>query len=285
MPTYSSSPFEFEKGIHSGLNHAQPDGSPSCMVLVLCALGVKASYYEPLLQEFASKGIEAYGFDWRGNGDSNIRPSGKNDWGYQVLMDDILRVIEHLRVENPELPLYLVGHSLGGQIACLLNARYPGRVAGTMVVASCIPYYKPYPKKEQKLIRIAGRLFPVVGSLLGYVPGKRLGFGGKMEAKTLMKDWSYHAKNGKFILKNSDFDYEEAIAKSQGANILGIALEGDTFAPPEAVAAMLNKFVNDETVKQEFITKEEYGLEKLNHFSWVKSPSTIVKRFEKFRVV
>ena len=97
----------------------------SVIILILPAMGVKASYYAPLAKNLVSKGITAMSVDLRGLGTYSIRPSRKVDFGYLEMIEDLKTVVHFIKKNYPKQKIYGLGHSLGGQIAALAQAKYP----------------------------------------------------------------------------------------------------------------------------------------------------------------
>ena len=64
-------------------------------------------------------------------------------------------------------------------------------------------------------------LMNVLASLFGYHAGNIVGFGG-IGARTVIKDWSYTARTGKYSVKNSLHDFEKNL-KSISPKALAIS--------------------------------------------------------------
>ena len=111
--------------------------------IILPAMGVPADYYAPLADAVAQLGIGAVTADLRGHGYSSLRASRKVDFGYHdMIAHDLPAVVAATRKHFPDNPIYLLGHSLGGQLGVFYASRFPGHVAGIVLVASCSVYFK-----------------------------------------------------------------------------------------------------------------------------------------------
>ena len=85
------------------------------------AMGVPARKYLPLAEVLGRKGYAIALFEWRGIETSSVRASRKDDFGYnEILNHDLPEAIKKVREVYPENPIYLLGHSLGGQLGFLL---------------------------------------------------------------------------------------------------------------------------------------------------------------------
>lgn len=244
--------------------------------ICLSAMGVAGSYYQILAEHLASEGHVAFTTDYRGIGHSSIRPP-KADFGYKEIIElDYKELIETVIERFPSNPVYLLGHSLGGQLGGLYLGRYlPKQVQGIILIASCSVYYRGWPGMMAYATLLGTQLFGLISRGLGYFPGKKLGFGGT-EAKTVMRDWSRQARTGKYIVSGSSFDYEAALAKLK-IPVLAISIQGDTFAPREAIENLYQKYHSSTPIHHHHLSPEEAGIPKLNHFNWARQPSGVVK--------
>lgn len=70
-----------------------------------------------LAQAYAAKGWRTIAFDFRGHGESAL-PKGVADWGYDDLVRrDLPVVVGCARARSDDLPVIVVGHSLGAHVA------------------------------------------------------------------------------------------------------------------------------------------------------------------------
>jgi len=242
--------------------------------LCLPAMGVRASFYKDLASTLSQKGYNCLTVDWRGQGHSSIRSSRSINFGYGDLINDLKEVIEHAEDIFPDTKKVILGHSLGGQIGCLLMARYPTLIDAIMPIASCSVYYKGWEGRGQLKIKTVANSFYLISKIVGYFPGSIIGFGGR-EARTVMRDWCRNARNGKYIVTHSDFDYDSALQQLKKP-LLAISVEGDNFAPYKAVQNLYGKLHPDSPITHLVITKKESGIDKLNHFSWARQPKHVV---------
>ena len=91
--------------------------------LVLLAGGGDTAH---VFDDFAPKltaSFHVYGITRRGFGQSGFSPEG---WGADRLGDDVVAVLDSLKLNRP----VLVGHSIGGEELSSVATRYPNRVAG-----------------------------------------------------------------------------------------------------------------------------------------------------------
>ena len=252
------------------LVHAPPE--PRAVLLFMCALGVEARYYGPFGEAMAAEGLALAMCDLRGNGTSSLRPSRSTDFGYREIVElDIPAAFEVVRKQMPGVPLYAGGHSLGGQLMLLHLATHKPVIAGTILIACAIPYYRNWEGRSRRFIQLASRIFPIAGALLGYVPGKRLGFGGESEARTLMRDWSHNARTARYEPVGSSVDYEAALREVE-LELLTVNVATDEMAPPKAVDFTFEKLPKSRGKRVEAHLSEPHPAA---HMRWARDPAEV----------
>ena len=109
---------------------------------------------------------------------SSVRASRRHDHGYRELVEiDAPALIETLTERFPDSPVWIGGHSLGGQLSTLMAARQPDRVHGLLPIASGSVALSCYPPRLQRGIRMLGLVSRISGAMVGHFPGQRIGFG------------------------------------------------------------------------------------------------------------
>ena len=85
--------------------------------------------YDWVAEQFRSAGYSTYRFDHRGHGRSEGVTAHYND--YNELLDDTNFIVDLAIEENPGLPVFVYGHSMGGFAVALWGAKYPNKpIAG-----------------------------------------------------------------------------------------------------------------------------------------------------------
>lgn len=244
------------------------------VLILLPAMGVRAVYYTPFAQAIADKGCHIVTTDIKGLGHSSVRASRKVDFGYHhMLMYDMPAIVKVVKERFSNHPIYLMGHSLGGHFAMLYASLHSEQLAGILFCAAGSPHYKNWGKWHAPLYWIGTQGFYLLSRLLGYFPGKSVGFGGR-EARTLMRDWSTLARTGKFKIAHQQRDFE-ALIRAIELPVLSISLEGDNLAPINAVKSFNAKLKRANLIhlRLRSKTKKPY-----NHFNWVKNKEEVINR-------
>jgi len=92
-----------------------PEKTPTAIILFVHGLGSHSGRLDHWAERFAEKMIGFVAFDQRGHGKSD----GKRGHPKNVnkLIEDTKMMVEMLRIEFPDIPVILYGHSMGGNIA------------------------------------------------------------------------------------------------------------------------------------------------------------------------
>lgn len=260
--------------------HKNPPNSAP-VLLCLPAMGMAAKHYALFAQELATQlNCIAITTDLRGLGTSSVRVRKGVDFGYKELLEDLEQTLHLIKNKYPDSEIYLAGHSLGGQLSCMYSAWGKVPVKGLILVACCSVYYKGWTGLAALRILAFTQTARYLSRILGYFPGKKMGFGGT-ESKTLIQDWSHLARSGRFEPQNMQFNFETGMAKVN-LPILNIAIAHDNYAPPKAIDYLCAKFSASVSVTRITIGEKEQNTPILNHINWLKYPHVVVPVFKRW---
>ena len=115
-----------------------PDsGEPAAVLLIAHGVAEHIVRYDPFAQHLAENGIAVYGNDHLGHGGSYSTDSEKGffaeekGWGFVVR--DMHRLADIARSEFPDVPVFLLGHSMGSFLARTYLIKYPGELDGCIL--------------------------------------------------------------------------------------------------------------------------------------------------------
>lgn len=91
-----------------------PDSGIKAVIALVHGMGEHIGRYEELAQELVAAGFAVIGFDQRGHGHSE-GPRGHSP-NYEALMQGIDDLLHKAGEFFPEIPVFLMGHSMGGQL-------------------------------------------------------------------------------------------------------------------------------------------------------------------------
>lgn len=263
-------------GISSNLA-LTPDIVTSNLPVILClpAMGVPARKYIPLSKALHSVGIPSALFELRGIDSSSIRASRQQNFGYYELLNhDLAIAVDAVSRKFPGKPIYLLGHSLGGQLGVIFMSENPEKVSGVIGVATGLPYYKTWPFPQNVGLWTASKLIRLISSSFGYFPGRRFGFAGR-EARQVMSDWAYTVIHGDYRINGR----RKSIAASQAhqnLKALMITIDKDILAPQHSAAKLGDKLSKSQ-VDYKHLVAEDFRGDSLGHFNWMKEPAPVVK--------
>jgi alpha-beta hydrolase superfamily lysophospholipase len=132
-------------------------GPPRGVLVNLHGLGDHSGLYPTVSEHFTARGFTVHAPDVRGNGRS---PGARGHIGsWREYREDLRRFVAVVRREEPGLPLFLLGHSLGGLIVLDYAMRHPDGLRG--VIASAPPLGRlGVPAPLLLLGRIVSRVWP-----------------------------------------------------------------------------------------------------------------------------
>ena len=135
---------------------------PSGVLLISHGIGEHSGRYGSVVETLLPDGWAVYGLDHRGHGRSG---------GARVHVrryDDLLQDFETFRREivarHPGLPVFLLGHSLGGQIALAYALRHQDRLAGLALSAPALAS-DAVPAALVPVLSLVSRALPTVRPL------------------------------------------------------------------------------------------------------------------------
>ncbi|MBN1209761.1 MAG: alpha/beta fold hydrolase [Myxococcaceae bacterium] len=164
-----------------------PGQTAEAVIVCTPAMGVPARFYEPLARELCERRLCTVTAELRGIGSSSVRVRRGVDFGYHALaLQDLPAVVAAARAACPEAPVFLLGHSLGGQVNALYASAHPEEVEGLILVAAGSPYFRNWRFPVNLGVLLSSQLMRGISSALGYYPGRWFGFGGVAE---LIKEW------------------------------------------------------------------------------------------------
>jgi acylglycerol lipase len=104
---------------------------PLAVVIIVHGICEHSGRYDHVASNFNKLGYSVYRFDLHGHGRSGGERAFVDD--LQVLIDDAECVVDLARKENPDVPLFMLGHSMGGLISAIYGVKNPGKLKGQVL--------------------------------------------------------------------------------------------------------------------------------------------------------
>lgn len=252
------------------------DHLPEAPVLIcMPAMGTAARFYEPLAKPIVREGWRFVTADLRGVGLSAVRVKRRVGFGYrEMVASDWPAVVHKARELFPGAPVYLLGHSLGGQLSCLYLAENPAAAAGLILVAAPSVHWRGWDAPLNAGVLVGTQLACAVAAVLGYFPGRKFGFGGT-EARGVIRDWARQARTGRYEPGGASIDYERLLGELD-APVLAFSFEDDFLSPPRAVGNLLAK------MRRARVTHVTLAGDGIDHFRWVRNPGALVEKIREW---
>ena len=237
------------------------------IVVFSSALGVGCSHYFKLATYLAQQGFDAICFNYRGTG---ARPANYSEFEF-TLADwgrlDVDAVIRH--ASDKSLPVYYIGHSIGGQLLPLCDSA--NHVERAILMAASAPYWGrwPFPANIQMLLTCQ-LVLPLAASLYTEFPASKFGLGNLEIPPHLIKEWCRWIRKPDYLLDES-FNLD-AIAKFSACNVpvLAYAFSDDKMAPLANIEKLISFWGG--TRKSIVLRKPiDLGVNRIGHSGFVSS--------------
>jgi len=94
-----------------------PPGKPTAIIAIVPGFNSYSAYYQWAADQLVAKNYAVYAVDLRGRGESD----GERFYveNYDDYVNDVEQMIDLAKTQQPGLPVFLLGHSAGGVIACI----------------------------------------------------------------------------------------------------------------------------------------------------------------------
>uniref|UniRef100_A0A2K6U3E0 Monoglyceride lipase n=1 Tax=Saimiri boliviensis boliviensis TaxID=39432 RepID=A0A2K6U3E0_SAIBB len=114
----------------------KPTGTPKALIFVSHGAGEHCGRYDELAQMLKGLDLLVFAHDHVGHGQSEGERMVVSD--FHVFIRDVLQHVDSLQKDYPGLPVFLLGHSMGGAIAILTAAERPGHFAGMVLISPLV---------------------------------------------------------------------------------------------------------------------------------------------------
>ena len=135
-----------------------PDGDPKAAVLLVHGLGEHSGRYGHVAGRLIAEGYAVHALDHRGHGKSE----GKRVFvkSYDEFMADLLQFRGHVETQHPGLPLVVLGHSMGGNLAVGHVLDHQDDVAGLALSGPALAIDSALSPLKIKAVKLIAKVAP-----------------------------------------------------------------------------------------------------------------------------
>ena len=120
--------FETSHGLQIFIRSWRPRDNPRGVVAIVHGVNSHSAYYAWAAEQFVAAGLAVYALDLHGRGKS------EGERFYLENMEDYVSDVDALvtlaKSREPDLPVFLLGHSAGGVISCTYTLEHQVKLAG-----------------------------------------------------------------------------------------------------------------------------------------------------------
>ena len=230
-------------------------------------MGVPRSYYQNFAAWLAENGYMVRTFDYRGIDESrsDIFPGSKirmQDWGEL----DIDAALADTLDKCADVPLFLLGHSCGGQLFGL--AENSTKIAGLLLVGSQQGNWRLWPFPDNLEMVLAWNiLLPLLSMGREYFPARRLRLSGIDVPAGVIRQWSSWGRQREYLF-SPRFGLDISRYASFTFPVLACGVSDDRFAPRKATESLLEK-IPATSIQRWYIDTGGHG--RIGHFGYFRS--------------
>jgi predicted alpha/beta hydrolase len=245
-----------------------PERTPESSVVIASAMGVPRKFYRPLASFLCDNRIALLTFDYRGVGDSDLKGArgsdvNLHDWG----RFDIDAAIHEVSARSENTPLFLLGHSCGGQLFGL--APSSNKLSGVIFISAQIPNWRLWPVPYNLLMLAMWYiLIPVLSFGRSTFPARTLGISSVDVPSGTTSQWAQWARQPGYLF-NSRFNLDTGRYGHFSFPILSYIINDDIYAPERSVMALLERMPQTETEIRR-INGLSSGLGRVGHFGFFR---------------
>lgn len=135
-----------------------PQAEVRACVVLAHGYAEHSSRYAHVAEQLTANGYALYAFDCRGHGKSDGERANVDVFREFVM--DLGDFTEHVRQSHPNVPRFLLGHSMGGMVALQLVLEHPEKVDGLILSAAYVQNAADVPPLLLRLSRLVSHYFP-----------------------------------------------------------------------------------------------------------------------------
>lgn len=249
-----------------------PAGTPKAVIVLPSAMGVKQAFYFDFACFLAEQGFAVLTFDYRGMGDSVPEPYQRSLRGFKAdLFDwaerDYNAALREARTWQADVPLLVIGHSLGGQLVGLLPDNH--LVDGLIAVACGSGYWRDNAPQTRRVVWLFWYLLvPLYTRLFGYFPGKKVRKVGNLPAGVI-RQWSRWCRSPHYVVDEHGVPIRAGYDKLR-VPVLSLSFTDDEMMSKRSIDSLLECYRNA-AIEHRIINPADVRAKRIGHFGFFRS--------------
>jgi alpha-beta hydrolase superfamily lysophospholipase len=148
--------FEGSGGLAIAYRSWRPSDPPRGIVIIIPGFNSHSGYYGWVAEQLNGLDLSVYAVDLRGRGKSD----GERFYVAQFsdYLSDVALIVDLATTREPGLPVFMLGHSAGGVLACLYSVEHQADLAG--LICESFAFQTPAPDFALAVLKGLGHLFP-----------------------------------------------------------------------------------------------------------------------------
>ena len=233
-------------------------------VIVSSATAVPQSFYRHYAAGLADAGYAVVTYDYRGIGGS--RPASLSGFGARMrdwALLDMAAVVDWTQTRFAPERTFMIGHSVGGQVAGLLdNTRH---IDAMITLSAQSGHWRLQGGLQKPAVALHVYVsLPLLSHLLGYMPWSWVGSAEDLP-KHVALEWSGWCRKRNYLLDDDTLPLDRY--QRFDAPVLAYSFDDDNWGTARAVDAMMSAYPN---LERRHAVPTDYGLEAIGHFGYFR---------------
>ncbi|MFL6693925.1 MAG: alpha/beta hydrolase [Ramlibacter sp.] len=148
--------FDGSTGLNIFFRAWEPDTAPAGIVVIVPGFNSHSGQYAWAAQQLVARGLAVYALDLRGRGKSDGERFYVEQFGDYV--SDVASLMRIVKARETTVPVFLLGHSAGGVVACLYAIEHQADLAG--LICESFAFEVPAPDFALAVLKGLSHLAP-----------------------------------------------------------------------------------------------------------------------------
>jgi predicted alpha/beta hydrolase len=244
------------------------------IVVIASAVGIPQGFYRDYASHLGENHLHAITFDYRGSGASAStpdRPPAKlQDWAIQDI-NAVLGFAKQIVAEQTEaLPVYFLGHSIGGQIVGLASGSR--EFSRLVLISASFPYWKRWPFPDNLKVKLMEQ---VVIPLLAFgrrdFPTRMAGLGSITIPSECARQWADWMSEPDYLFSRK-FKLDTSGYAALTQPVVAVGFDDDQLVPEASIDVLL-AHLSSAKAKKIIIHAKDLAIGSIGHSGFFRKKS------------